>query len=362
MINQDRLIKTFLELVKIDSPSGEEKAIAQDITKRLKKLGAKVNLDSYGNVIGKFSGKGKPIMLNAHLDTVEPCRNIKPIIQDDIIKTDGSTILGGDPKAGVSAILEAITSLNEDKTQHPPIEIVFTREEESGLLGAINLDYSKISAKWGITFDGEKGVHNIDISAPGYNRVDATIKGKSAHAGAEPEKGISAIIIAAEIISKLALGRIDHETTANIGLIEGGYARNAVPEKLHFKGEIRSRDIEKLEKHTLHFRKVIEETMKKYSNAKIDLIISREFDSYLFNENHETIKHIIRTFGTMNIKPNLQHSGGGTDVNIFHTHGIKSIVVGTGDYEPHTTREYVIISQMVDAARFCEKLIMNSKG
>lgn len=361
MVNKKRLIKTFLELVEIDSPSGEEKKIAQEVTRRLKKLGGIIETDSYGNVIGKFSGKGKPIMLNAHLDTVEPGRNIKPIIQDDIIRTDGSTILGGDPKAGISTILEAVASLRENKTQHPPIEVVFTREEESGLLGAINLDYSKISAKWGITFDGEKDVHNIDISAPGYNRVDATIKGKSAHAGVEPEKGVSAIIIAAEIISKLKLGRIDHETTANIGIIEGGYARNSVPEKLHFKGEIRSRDIKKLEKHTLHFRKIIEGTMKKYPNAKIDLIINREFDSYLFNENHETIKHIIKTFDAMDIKPNLQHSGGGTDVNIFHTHGIKSIVVGTGGYDAHTTREYVVISEMTDAARFCEEIILSSK-
>ena len=357
MVNQKRLVQTFLDLVKIDSPSGEEKKVAKEVAKRLKALGAKVEFDSFGNVIGKFVGRGEPMMLNAHLDTVEPGRGIKPIIDKDIIKTDGETVLGADPKAGVAAILEALVSIKEEKTKHVPVEVVFTLGEESGLFGAINLDYSKVIAKRGVTFDGEAELHNIDISAPGYNRVDVTIMGRSAHAGVEPEKGLSAIKIASEIISKLQLGRIDEETTANIGLIEGGSARNAVPEKVHFKGEIRSRNVEKLEKHTDHFRQVFKQIIALYAKAKIDLVIKREFDPYLFDENHRMIQHITQIFSEMGLKPNLQHSGGGTDVNIFHIHGIEAVVVGTGDYEAHTTREYVVIPQMVLAAKFCEKLI-----
>jgi tripeptide aminopeptidase len=357
MVNKDRLLKTFLELVQIDSPSGYEDEMAKEVKSRLEVLGFRVERDKYGNVIGKLDGKGEPLMLNAHIDTVEPGRGIKPIIEGDVIKTDGSTILGGDPKAGVAAILEAITSSLEEKKDHPPLEVVFTLSEEEGLLGAVNLDYSMVSAKKGITFDGGEEVHYIHVSAPGYNRVDLKITGRGAHAGAEPEKGISAIKIAAEIITKLELGRIDEETTANIGLISGGTARNAVPETVEIKGEIRSRDLEKLEKHSEHFKKVIAEVKEKYPDAKFELDLHREFDPYLFEENHQFLKEVQEAFKKAGVEPKLIKSGGGTDVNIFHTHGIEAVVVGDADYEAHTTREYVLISQLVMAAKFAEKLI-----
>lgn len=358
MVNQDRLVKTFLELIQIDSPSGEEENMALEISKRLTSLGFKVQRDTYGNVIAKKGGEGEPLILNAHMDTVEPGRGIKPIIEGDVIKTDGSTVLGGDPKAGVSAILEAITSVTEDKKKHYPIEAIFTRNEEDGLLGAVHLDYSMVTAKKGITFDGGEEVHYIHISAPGYNRVDLTITGRSAHAGAEPEKGISAIKIAAEIISKMEVGRIDDETTANIGLIEGGSARNAVPEKVHLKAEIRSRDLKKLEKHSEHFEKVINDVMLKHPEASFQLDMHREFDPYLFEENHQVLQQVVKAFKDAGVKAELIKSGGGTDVNIFHNHGIEAVVVGDADYDAHTTREYVLISQLLVAAKFAEKLIL----
>jgi tripeptide aminopeptidase len=357
MINQDRLIKTFLELVQIDSPSGEEEAMAKELAKRLEALGGKSERDAYGNLFVHFEGEGEPLMVNAHMDTVEPGRGIKPIIEGDIIKTDGSTVLGGDPKSGVAAILEAVESIKEDNAKHLPIEAVFTREEETGLLGAVNLDYSKLKAKRGVTFDGGEEVHIIHSGAPGYNRVDITITGRGAHAGAEPEKGLSAIKIAADLINLLEIGRIDEETTANIGLIEGGSARNAVPETVILRGEIRSRNLEKLEKHGQHFKDVITKVQEKYPEAKIDLEMEREFDPYQFEDSHPMIQHVSQAFKEIGVEPKLQPSGGGTDVNIFHTHGIEAVVVGDGDYEAHTKREYVVISQMLNAAKFCEKLL-----
>lgn len=367
MIKQDRLLKSFLSLVQIDSPSGEETAMAKHVAKLLKDLGGNVQFDSYGNVIAKFpatgrpssgrKGEGEPIMLNAHLDTVEPGRHIKPIVEGDKIVSDGTTILGGDPKAGVSAILEALSSLKEDKSKHLPLEVVLTLGEETGLLGAVNLDYSLLEAKRGVTIDGEASVGNILSAGPGYNRVDVTIIGRAAHAGAEPEKGISAIKIAAEIIDKLEVGRIDHETTANIGLIEGGSARNAVPERVHFKAEIRSRDLNKLEKHAAHFQEIFDQTFKKYPGAKIELHMEREFNPYVFDENHRVIQLVTKVLKQIGVKPKLEPSGGGTDVNIFHTHGIEAVCVGNGDYEAHTTREYVLISEMVETAKFCEQLL-----
>ncbi len=357
MINQKRLIETFLDLVKIDSPSGHEKEMALYTAKILKNLRAKVEFDHYGNLIGKIPGIGEPMMLNAHLDTVEPGRGIKPRVKGDKIISDGTTILGGDSKAGVAAILETITSLNEDGKKHVPLEIIFTLSEETGLLGALNLDYSKVSARHGVTFDGKDGVNNITTSAPGYVRIDAIITGKGYHAS-EPQNGISAIQIAASIISNLKIGRIDQETTANIGLIEGGSARNAVPERVHFKAEIRSLNLQKLEKHTLHFHKVFNGALVQFPGMKVQLDVKTEFDPYSFNESHKMIQYTKKILTSLNLKPMLEPSLGGTDVNIFHKHGIEAICVGTGAYEAHTTREYVIISELLQTAKFCERLVL----
>lgn len=359
MINQKRLLETFIELVTTDSPSGEEEKIAQLLIKKLKALGAKVERDYYGNIIGKLDGKGEPIMLSAHLDTVEPSRNINPKIIRDKIVSGGDTILGGDPKAGVSAILEAMTSIVEDGKDHLPIEVVLTREEESSLGGAINLDYKKVKSKRGIVFDGDEEVHKLFISSPGYYRIDATIIGRGAHAGVEPEKGISAIEIAALIISKMKLGRIDHETTANIGLISGGSARNAVPEKVEIKGEVRSRDNKKLLKQVENVRRVFKTTQALYPDSAINLDIIEEFQGFKLVPSHKMVKFISEVLRNMSLEETLKDSGGGSDANIFHQNGIEVVVVGTGVYEPHTTREYVVIPQMLQAAQFCEKVITN---
>ncbi len=357
MIKEDRLIKTFLELVSIDSPSGEEEIIAQFVAKKMEDLGAQVVFDSFSNVIGKFAGEGEPFMLNAHLDTVEPGRDIKPIIEGDTIKTDGSTILGGDDKAGVTAILEALTSIIEDKSKHLPIEVVFTLGEELGSLGAKNLDYTLISAKRGVAFDGEAEVFNINNGEPGMFKVDVTVIGRSAHAGAEPEKGISAIKIISQIISELELGRIDEETTANVGIIEGGSVRNAVPEKAHFKGEVRSRSNDKLKNHLAHFQQVFDKIMSNYPDAKIEVDLEEAGEAYTLSSDHRTIKHVSGTLSNLNIESKIFPLGGLTDVNVFHKKGIEAVVVGAGGYNMHTKREYVSIPQMLQAAVVCEKLV-----
>ena len=357
MINQKRLVSTFLDLIRIDSPSGEEKEISVFVAKKLKAIDGNVVFDSYGNIIAKFEGTGEPFMLNSHLDTVEPGRGIKPQVKGDKITSDGTTILGADAKAGVAIILEALTSLMEDKKAHLPIEVLFTLEEETGLFGAINLDYSKIKSKIGVTLDGTQGAEHIITSAPGYARIDATITGRSAHAGFEPEKGTSAIKIASEIITQLEVGRIDDETTANIGIIEGGSARNAVPESVHFKAEIRSHSLPKLEKHALHFEKIFSDTLLKYPEIKLDLNMKTEFNPYVVEKSHSLIQKVVKTLNRIGLKPNLSPSGGGSDANIFLSRGIDVLCVGAGYHNPHTTREYALISEMVQGAQFCEELV-----
>ena len=209
MANRDRLIKLLKDLIRIDSPSGEEDAMDREISGRLLELGLKVHHDSFNNVIAKLPGSGEPVLLSAHLDTVEPGRGIQPKLDGDVLRSDGSTILGGDCKAGVSIIMEALTAVVESGAPHLPVEAVFTRHEEGGLVGAHHLDFGLLTAKGGVVLDGEGPASRASLAAPSQNVVTGNITGRAAHAGLEPENGISAIIIAAEILTRLPLGRID---------------------------------------------------------------------------------------------------------------------------------------------------------
>ena len=258
MIKRDRLVQTFCDIAKIDSPSGEEEDMAKDLTARLESLGFTTMRDDYGNLVAT-DGRPNPILLSAHLDTVEPGRGIKPSVEGDKIVSDGTTILGGDCKAGVSAILEALESIKEDGVEFHPVELAFTREEEIGLVGARNLDFSLITAKEAIVFDGEGPVSQITASSPTYIGFDIEITGRAAHAGVEPEKGLSSIRIASEIIIRLPQGRLDETTTVNVGTIEGGTVRNAVPESTTVRGEFRSTNLENLDELRVQITDAINE-------------------------------------------------------------------------------------------------------
>jgi len=359
MINK-RLLHTFLELVKIDSPSGDEMNLANKVLNKLKSLKVNAFKDTYGNVIGKLNGQGNPLFLNTHLDTVEPGRNITPIIKDGKVITDGTTVLGADPKAGIAIILESIQSIVEEKKNRPPLEIVFTREEETTFGGSINLDYSQLTAKHGIVFDGDEEVNNIFVSSPTLWTIDGEIIGRGAHAGVAPEKGISAIEISAKIINKFKLGRLDEETTCNIGLITGGTVRNAVPEKVTFAGEIRSRNSLTLQNVIAELKAVADKIASLYPEAKITMTFTKDSEGFVIFNKNKLIKKASAVLGKMNLSTKLKNSGGASDANVFFTKGIQTIVMGTGVYEPHTTKEYLVISQMVTAAQFGEKFILAS--
>jgi len=356
MIDRGRLIETFCNLVKIDSPSGEEHNIAQYLIDRLQKNGLLVTKDGYGNVIARSDGDN-PLMLSAHMDTVEPGRGITPKINKDRIESDGTTILGGDCKAGLAAILEALDSLNQDKVSHIPIEVVLTREEETGLKGASNLDLSMIKSKEAIVFDGEGPVSQITSSSPTYIGFDVEITGMSAHAGVEPEKGLSAIKIAGELINKLPQGRLDDETTFNLGLIEGGQVRNAVAETVKLQGEFRSMNLETLDSVNMQLIQSINEVRKSYPKAKLIEKIETDFHTYKLTDDSGVLKKIKAGLSSLGLKPIMQRSGGGTDGNIYRKLGIDAVVVGMADHGMHTKHEYVSIPDLMDAAHLVETLI-----
>lgn len=239
MINEERLVSEFMELVQIDSETKNEAAIAKVLKEKFGALGVEVFEDDTTAVTGHGAGnlvctlKGMKegvdtIYFTSHMDTVVPGNGIKPSIKDGYIVSDGTTILGADDKAGLAVMLETLKVLKEQNIEHGTIEFIITVGEESGLVGAKALDRSLVTAKFGFALDSDGKVGNIVVAAPTQAKVSATILGKTAHAGVAPEKGVSAITIAAKAISRMPLGRIDEETTANIGRFQGGQQTNIV--------------------------------------------------------------------------------------------------------------------------------------
>lgn len=356
MINQDRVLATFLDLVRLDGPSGSEGPVAQEVIVRLKTLGCAVEQDATGNVIARLDGQGEPLLLNAHLDCVQPCLGIRPIVDGDVVRTDGSTILGADDRAGVAAILEAVTSLREDGAAHPPLEIVFTVQEEMGLFGAKGLDCRRLQAKWGLALDSHGPIGTCIVSAPYHNVITAIILGRAAHSGVEPEKGISAIQVAAWAIAHTNLGRIDAETTANIGTIHGGTARNIVPERVELLGEARSRNEEKLERQTAAMVQSLNEAAARYG-AKVEIGVTRAYNGFTLKETDPMVARLMAAANSLGIKPLLEATGGGSDANIFYAHGIAALNLSAGYEDVHTTKEHIRVSELVRSASLVEAIV-----
>ena len=358
MVDRERLVKTLVELIRIDSPTGEEDEMDREVCRRLEALGFTVHHDGFKNVIAKLAGEGEPVLLSAHLDTVEPGRGIKPGLDGEVLRSDGTTILGGDCKAGISIVLEALTGVVESGQPHLPVEVAFSRAEEGGLNGARNMDFGLLKAKRGVVFDEEGAVNRVTVSAPSQNVVLAQIRGRAAHAGLEPENGISALVMAAEIITRLPLGRLDSESTSNIGRVEGGLKRNIIPEEAFLDGEIRSRDNAKLERYTEEFRRVFDDVAARYPEGQITLDISNSYQAYNVGEDHPAVAMLGRALVETGLAPQLEGSGGGSDANVFMEHGIAALPVGIGVRGFHTKEETALVPEVVQAAEVCQRIIL----
>ena len=364
MPDRQRLTQTLMELIRIDSPTGEEDAIDAHLSNLLANLGAVVRHDDYGNLVATLAGSDgsasqPPVMLSAHMDTVDPGRGIKPILDPDgeTLRSDGTTILGGDCKAGLAIVMEGLTSAVESGTPRRPVQVVFSRAEEGGLNGARNLDFSLVHAETGIVFDGEGPVSRICVGAPAQNIVQANITGVAAHAGLEPENGVSALLVAANILTRLPLGRIDEETTSNIGLLQGGLKRNIVPEHAYLDGELRSRNQAKLDNYTAEFERAFDQVASMYPLANIDLNIWSQYRAYSVPQDHPSLTLISRCVDASGLTPSTETTGGGSDANVFFEHGIAALPVGIGVRDFHTTRETAKLSEIFDGARVCEALV-----
>ncbi len=357
MINQQRLVDRFVDLVRIDSPSGGEEFVAEMVAARLRALGLEPRQDSLHNVTAFMPGEGEPILLNAHMDSVAPCLGIEPRIDEQrgIIHSSGATILGADDRAGVAAILEALQSMREDRMPHRPLEIAITVQEETGLNGAKGLDLSPFKAKMGAVLDADGPVGTITVESPTHNLISVTVTGKAAHAGVEPEKGVSAIVVAAEAITNMPLGRIDEETTANIGTINGGAARNIVPAKCEIVAEARSRRESTLKRQTATMVRAFERAAKKH-HAQVEIHVERAYEQFRFSPRDPVIRWVSAAVERLGRSPIYQPSGGGSDANVFNAHGIAAVPVGVGYEKIHTTDEFIPIAELVKSGQLVVEL------
>ena len=368
MVNRERMVEEFLQLVSIDSLSKKERQMADTLVQKLKAIGYEVIEDNAGEKIGGNTGnlictvkgtKNVPaVMLAAHMDTVEPGVGKKPNIDGDYIKSDGTTVLGGDDASGVECILEALRVMKEKNLEHGDIQVVFTIAEEGGLFGAKNLDYSHIYARYGFVLDSDGTIGAIAVKAPSQNKIFVTVNGKASHAGMAPEKGISAIQIAAAAISRMKLGRIDFETTANIGIINGGRETNVICERVDIKAEARSRDKLKLEKQTAHMRECFEQAASEFGGS-VDFKAESEYPSYNIPKNAPIIGILQKAAASADIELLLEETGGGSDTNIYNSKGIEAVDISVGMDKVHSVEERILIDDMVKAAEFLLAIIQN---
>jgi tripeptide aminopeptidase len=292
------------------------------------------------------------------MDTVEPGRGIKPVFDGkDIIRTDGTTILGADNKAGCAVILEAIASTLADGAPHRPVEVAVSRGEEIGLVGAQHMDYARVRAKLAIVIDSGGPPSSIQGASPYSYGYRVEVHGKAAHAGVEPEKGIPAISIAAEAVLGLPQGRIDHETTANVGKIQGGSVTNAVPEYCEIRGEMRSMEFEKVEGLVTRSQDHLAEVQKRHPAARIESHFKMGYPGYRLDDDDPAAGLVFGVLRSMGMTPDPHPVGGGTDGNVFRGHGIASVVIGRGGYNQHTRDEYLVIPEMLECARVVEAVI-----
>ncbi|TMW73719.1 M20/M25/M40 family metallo-hydrolase [Alteribacter natronophilus] len=366
MINHERLLEEFKELVQIDSETKYETAIAKVLKEKFEALGVRVKEDDTTSVTGHGAGnlictlegntEGDTIYFTSHMDTVVPGKGITPIEEDGYIKTDGTTILGADDKAGLAAMLEAIRVLQENDVPHSTVQFIITVGEESGLVGAKALDPSDITAGYGYALDSDGKVGSIIIAAPTQAKVKAAVYGKTAHAGVAPEKGISAITLASKAVARMPLGRIDEETTANIGRFEGGSQTNIVCDRVDILAEARSLVKEKMESQVEKMKAAFEETAAEMG-GRVELDIDVMYAGFKHEEGDDIVETAKRAVKAVGREPKLLQSGGGSDANIIAGHGVPTINLGIGYEEIHTTNERMPIEELNKTAELVLALI-----
>jgi tripeptide aminopeptidase len=360
-INRERLLATFVEFVQINAPSRKETPMARRVEAILTELGAEVRYDQaasaiggeVGNLIARIDGGlARPALLFcAHLDTIEPTEELVLRHEGGAFTSDGTTILGADDRAGVAAIIEVVRTLNEQKTLHPPLELVFTVAEEVGLMGSMALDASGLTARMGFVPDATGAVGTVITRAPAQKHLKVTIHGKAAHAGVSPEDGISAITVAARAIAGMRQGRIDEETTANIGTIHGGKATNIISDRVELEGEARSRDLRKLEAQVAHMVACFEEAAAA-AGARAEIQVFDVYPAFNIDADAPVVRAASAALVELGMPPLVAATGGGSDANFLNAYGIPSVILSAGYRHPHCTNERQEEEELVSLAEW----------
>jgi tripeptide aminopeptidase len=364
-MNRERLRDEFLELVRISSVSKREGNVAKRLTTILEGMGATVEVDDAGdkigsdtgNLVARFPGTAPdvaPFLLCGHMDTVPPADNVRPVVDGDVIRTDGTTVLGGDDKSGIVAILETVRLLRERRIPHGPVDVLFTICEELGLIGAKHFDVGRLRARTGLVLDCD-GVHELITRAPAANRMQFTVHGLEAHAGLAPEQGISAVQVAAEAIAAMRLGRVDAATTANVGRIEGGLASNIIPNRVVLRAETRSLTLEALEAQTRHMLECFERAASRRSvtvagkttTARVEARVERDYEPLSVPDDTRIVR-LVRGAAERLSKPfKTRSTGAASDANVFSGRGVEVANLGCGMRQIHTVDEWVDVNDMV---------------
>ncbi|QQS38748.1 M20/M25/M40 family metallo-hydrolase [Candidatus Woesebacteria bacterium] len=336
----NKIIDTFCDLVRIDSPSGHEEEIRKYITNRLTKLDVNFRVDEEGNVFAKIGEGRKPVVLSCHMDTVEPGRGIKPVVNNGIITSGGKTILGADNKVCIAAILETLDNL---QLNHRPLELVFSVREETDS-GISKFDFRQLHATSGIVADSSSELGTIITASPWITDLKMEFVGKLAHSSI-PEKGRNVLIPTIDALSLMTIGRVDKLTTCNIGLIKGGTATNTIPGSISIEGEIRSFSFATFNETLVKTRNVFEAQVS--SGVKLIYEEKPYSEGYRLAKNDRCLGDVKKAFAKLGIKPKYKNSFGGSDANAFIKNGIKVINIGDGSKDAHTTSESVEISKLI---------------
>lgn len=355
VINGARLRETFRALVRVNGPSRHEGEIARLVTSLLEEQGVTVVMDNSATVLGGEVGNliahvpgtfaAEPLLFSVHLDTVEPTAGICLVESDGEIATDGTTILGADDRAGVAVLIELVRTLRENGLPHPPLELCFSVCEEIGVMGSQVLDYSLLHSRCAFVLDSTGAAGSIIISGPAQQHLRVEVFGLAAHAGITPEDGISSINVAAHALSRMKLGRIDAETTANFGTIHGGAATNVIADYVELKGEARSRNPRKLQQQVEHMRECFVREAEAVG-ARAEVTVTDAFPAFNLAADSRPVRLASAALRTMGIEPILASTGAGSDANFFNNRGIEAVLLPACFQHPHSHREKLNVEQL----------------
>jgi tripeptide aminopeptidase len=355
------VLSLFTELAELPSPPGEERAVADRVTAYMRDLGLEVSEDDAGSRIGATAGNvyarieptadaGTPLFLCAHLDTVPPEGPIEPVVEDGVVRNAAGTILGADNKAAVAVMLESIRALLAENRPHAGLELLFTPKEETGLHGAAAFDHERLRAQVGYVYDQAAPIGEVILGAPYAHSMEVKFHGRASHSGMYPEEGRSAIAAASKAIADFKLGRVDEESTANVGLISGGTAGNIVPEWCTFLAEARSHDPRKLADLV---REMLEAATfaAGLEECQVETEVHKSYSGYRFKRDDLAVSLARTALKQAGYEPTFAMSGGAADANVFNERGLACVNLANGMAEIHTPQEHIAVedlSRMVD--------------